>query len=218
MTQVAMFPCEEVELDQLCPYYEGFFGKAKADEYFQKLLEGLKWGHRPKYVMGLQTVEMAYEAVYVGVGYNANPNKRDEPVPVGWTSELLEMRAAVAQYLSLPAGTFNQATVNLYRKIEDHVGAHNDKGTEAAWQYPIASLSFGATRRFRIYKLDGNPAGPNTSGDIVTTLLLRHGSLAVMPGGFQQKYKHQICRGLKREPDQNGPRINVTFRHIETTA
>lgn len=128
MTQVAMFPCEEVGLDQVCPCYEGFFGDAKAHEYFQKLFKGLTWGHRPKCVMGSQIVEMAYEAVYLGWATTRTPNKRDEPIPVGWTSELLEMREAVEQLLALPAGTFNRATVNLYRTVEDQVGEREQNG------------------------------------------------------------------------------------------
>jgi alkylated DNA repair dioxygenase AlkB len=208
---------------ELPPYEENFFSEEKADEYFQKLRDGLTWDHSPQYDTGARVVTMAYKGLYVGAGYRFNPKKIDNPAPIDWTPELPEMRSAVEAYLGLSSGTFNTAALNHYLGPEDYVGSHNDKDEESDWNFPIASVSLGSSRRFRLWGLRGNPSGRNYKdrGIAPVTMILRHGSLIVMPAGFQQKYKHEILKGLKPDPEQNeqnrwrGARINVTFRHVD---
>jgi hypothetical protein len=66
----------------------------------------------------------------------------------------------------------------------------------------IASVSFGATRRFQ-FKHRADPA-------LRAAVDLTHGSLLLMRGSTQHHWKHQLPKSTKPLP----PRINLTFRII----
>jgi alkylated DNA repair dioxygenase AlkB len=70
----------------------------------------------------------------------------------------------------------------------------------------IASLSLGATRRFALKPRDG--------GTQRLALALPHGSLLVMRGDTQRRYRHALPRTARPV----GPRINLTFRRIAPRA
>jgi alkylated DNA repair dioxygenase AlkB len=67
----------------------------------------------------------------------------------------------------------------------------------------IASLSFGATRTFRLRS--------RTTRAAALPLDLVHGSLLVMAGDTQRLYQH----ALPKRAGVAAPRINLTFRRIE---
>jgi alkylated DNA repair dioxygenase AlkB len=95
---------------------------------------------------------------------------------------------------------FNSVLCNLYRNGSDSVSWHSDDdyGTTNP---TIASLSFGATRRFRLRTKDRSDS---------MGLDLTHGSLLTMGGTAQRDFDHCITK-TKRIV---GPRINLTFRLI----
>lgn len=62
----------------------------------------------------------------------------------------------------------------------------------------IASVSFGATRRFDLRHFDGEKLSIN----------LEDGSVLIMAGELQQYWKHQVP--IQRKIKE--PRINLTFR------
>ena len=97
--------------------------------------------------------------------------------------------------------TFNSVLLNLYRDGHDRMGWHADNETELGTEPVIASLSVGATRRFRFKH--------RVSKDIVECEL-PHGSLLVMSGLTQHCWVHEIPRQMRVVE----PRINLTFRNI----
>lgn len=94
---------------------------------------------------------------------------------------------------------FNAVLLNLYRDGNDAMGWHRDNEPEID-QRLIASLSFGATRTFKIraYK-----------GDFKTEIDLKHGSLLLMHN-MQQDFEHSLPRRKRVESS----RLNLTFRRI----
>ena len=98
--------------------------------------------------------------------------------------------------------TFNCMLINLYRDGSDSNGWHADNETELGKNPIIASLSFGATRRF---DLKHNSAQEKFSID------LHSGDLLWMDNRIQNFYKHQIVKTKKVME----PRINLTFRFID---
>jgi alkylated DNA repair dioxygenase AlkB len=109
---------------------------------------------------------------------------------------------------------FNSLNINYYRNGNDHIGWHSDGEEEGSWEFPIASVSFGATRDFqtcrnlgngklkrRFHKYFGEPDQP---------VALEHGSLVVMPAGSQEFYVHRLKKATKQQG--TGARINLTFR------
>jgi len=96
---------------------------------------------------------------------------------------------------------FDYCLAHIYRDGNDKIDYHADK---EATNSIVASVTFGASRKFRFRKIDKN------SG-FKEELILNHGDLLVMKIGCQQKYKHSVpCE--KRVKD---PRINLTFRLCE---
>ncbi|KAL1515641.1 hypothetical protein AB1Y20_002259 [Prymnesium parvum] len=110
---------------------------------------------------------------------------------------------------------FNAAHINLYRDGGDHVSWHTDEDVQLYGHDPtIASLSFGATRRFVLRRMSGMPYTqewqPSPSNEMVE-FSLGNGSLLVMRGMTQRHWEH--CVG-KESVNSAGPRINITFRQV----
>ncbi len=123
---------------------------------------------------------------------------RFEPRP--WTPRLAALRAALRDCC---AQDFNSVLCNLYRDGRDSMGWHSDDEPELGAEPTIASLSLGATRRFRLrHKRD--PA-------LRLELDLPAGSLLVMSGATQRHYRHDLPRALR----VSEPRLNLTFRCVE---
>jgi alkylated DNA repair dioxygenase AlkB len=96
---------------------------------------------------------------------------------------------------------FNSVLANLYRTGADSISWHSDNEPELGPQPTIASVTFGATRRFDMRHRDTKK---------VIQINLLSGSILVMSGLSQVKWQHQIAKTKK----QIGPRINLTFRTI----
>ena len=122
--------------------------------------------------------------------------------PKAWTPLLLTIRFKVEAFVK---ASFNAVLVNYYRDGEDHVGWHADDEAELGERPLIASLSFGAARRFDFKAKNGSD-----SGDI----LLQSGTLLIMQPAFQHNYLHRIP---KSAAVING-RINLTFRQVVMTS
>lgn len=124
---------------------------------------------------------------------------RFEPRP--WTPALRELRAALA---AICGEVYNSVLCNLYRDGGDAMGWHSDSEPELGPTPAIASLSFGATRRFRL-RHRRDPA-------LRAEIPLESGSLLLMAGTTQSNYRHDLPRTAR----ETGPRINLTFRRIGT--
>jgi alkylated DNA repair dioxygenase AlkB len=101
---------------------------------------------------------------------------------------------------------FNGVLVNRYNSGEDYISAHSDDesaldcGTVESTRKAVASISYGATRKFRIRDKQTNA--------IVLDYPVESRTLLVMDGNFQTEFKHEVVRELRvREP-----RISCTFR------
>ena len=82
---------------------------------------------------------------------------------------------------------------------------HSDNEPELGVNPIIASLSFGAERIFQLKHKFQHQRKP-------VKLALKHGSLLTMSGELQLFWLHKINKTAK----QVGPRLNLTFRHIQT--
>lgn len=177
-------------------YTPGFFPAPVADEMFAVLRDGLTWeqmkiyGHRePR--MTKWFGEFAY--TYSGI---TRPAISWDKVP----QALQSIRSAVEhKVFGTSAGQFNGVLLNYYRTGDDKIGWHADNEEGILRDSPIASLSFGAERRFI---LKHNDTGAHYD------ITLAHGSLLVMAGTTQRFWKH--CVPIQRRIREG--RINLTFR------
>lgn len=88
---------------------------------------------------------------------------------------------------------------NLYDKKTHKIPFHSDNEPSMDVTKPIISVSFGGSREFKFcprYK----------STKCIAKILLKHGGVAIMNPGTQEKYRHGITKG------SSDKRINLTFR------
>ena len=102
---------------------------------------------------------------------------------------------------------FNSLLLNLYRDGHDSMGWHADDEPELEPQAPIASLSLGAARTFRM-RPRGRPADSKVAYE------LRHGDLLVMDPPTQLNWQHELPRRLR----VSEARVNLTFRVVRLEA
>lgn len=170
---------------------------AAADALFGALRDGLPWSQHHVILFGRRLPSPRLSA-WIG---DAGARYRYSGVlhePLAWTPELAGVRERLRGELG--AG-FNSVLANRYRGGADCMGWHADDEPELGPQPLIASLSLGATRRFRL-----KPRG----GDDGLGIDLGHGSLLLMAGETQSRYLH----ALPRTRASVGERINLTFRQI----
>lgn len=97
--------------------------------------------------------------------------------------------------------TYDYCLMHIYRDGNDTIGYHRDK---EALTTDIASVSLGASRKFRFRKL-----GQTKSWE--EEFVLHNGDVLLMKEGCQQNYQHSV----PVEKKVKEPRINLTFRKLQ---
>lgn len=131
-----------------------------------------------------------------GTGYTYSGTAH-EPQP--WTPEL---RHVLDRAQSLTGHTYNSVLLNLYRDGRDSMGWHADDEPELGREPAIASISLGATRRFKLRH--------RRQADAAITLDLAHGDVLLMAGDTQRNYVHAVPKTARPV----GERINLTMRWV----
>lgn len=180
---------------------DGWMAKPEADALFAALRHAIPWEVHRIRLFG-RDVDSPRLSCWIGdpgTGYTYS-GAHFEPNP--WPVALRAIRARLAGELRID---FNSVLANLYRDGRDSMGWHSDDEPELGAQPVIASLSLGATRRF-VLKHRSDPSRK-------VALDLPHGSLLLMRGATQANYRHALPRTAKPV----GPRINLTFRQIQSS-
>jgi alkylated DNA repair dioxygenase AlkB len=175
-----------------------WLGRDEADALLAQLADELPWEvHRIR--MFGRVVNSPRLSAWIGDDEATYRYSGTRFVPHPWTPSLAALRDRVSLACG---GSFNSVLANLYRDGGDRMGWHSDDEPELGAEPLIASLSLGAERTFRFRaKAGGEPVA----------FELPHGSLLRMAGGTQRLYKHELPARRRVV----GPRINLTFRHVE---
>ena len=167
-------PDAEVILDT------GFFPRAEADAFLAALTTGIAWQTRQIRIYG-RTMDMPRLTAWYGDSGRNYTYSGITEIPLPWTSELRTIRERVA----VAAGTqFNSVLLNHYRGERDSMSWHSDDETELGRNPVIASVTFGASRKFQFK----HRLSPEHRMDVELT----HGSLLIMAGPTQHYWKHQL--------------------------
>lgn len=183
--------------DGTVQYYGKVIQEMVADDYFEKLMQNIAWENDQAIILGRQITTKRKVAWYGDQGYEytySNVNRYALP----WTVELLELRQRVQQ---LTGERFNSCLLNLYHTGEEGMSWHSDDETDLKKNSAIASLSFGAERKF---------AFKHKQSKEKVELYLEHGSLLVMKDTTQSHWLHRLPPTKK----VTTARINLTFRTI----
>ena len=171
----------------------------EADAFFASLLERLPLKQESIVVAG-RTVFQPRLTLWMGDPDAVYRYSGRTFVPITWDDLVLELRSRVERSAQ---SCFNSVLFNLYRSGQDSMGYHADDEPELGPKPTIASVSFGATRQFKL-KPRKKRFGP--PGEFALT----HGSLLIMRGSTQEVFVH----GVPKEPSVSGPRLNLTFRCV----
>ena len=187
-------------------YDQNFIPEADADRLFAAL-EKMPW---KQHTMEMHGKRIPMPRLYEWMGI-APTIYGERILPIEWTPEALEVQRRV----QIATGfLFNSLNINFYRDGNDHIGWHSDDTKEGLWEFPIASVSFGAVRYFQTCPYSGDGKLKRRFhrffGSPDQAIALGHGSLVVMPAGSQEFYVHRLRKATKQQG--TGPRINLTFR------
>lgn len=197
-----LFPPENIHFelpDAEIIYYPDFFGKEKADTFFEKLKAEIPWQQDDITVFGKTYPQPRLTALF---GNEGKPYSYSNIVmqPHAWNSLLLFIKNEIEEVCN---ENFTTVLLNYYRDGKDSNGWHADNEKELGINPVIASVSFGVERSFHLQH--------NSIKEQKLKINLEHGSLLIMKGPTQHFWKHQIPKTAK----PIGSRINLTFRIIK---
>jgi len=181
----------------------GWLPDAQARGLMEALLAGIPWTRHRLRIFGRE-VEAPRLSCWIGdpdVSYRYSGTRF---MPEPWPSALAPVRDGVSDAVGV---RLNSVLANLYRDGHDAMGWHSDDERELGPRPVIASLSLGATRRFVLKAREADADGRFARH----VLELPHGSLLVMRGDTQARFRHALPRTARPV----GPRINLTFRKIQ---
>lgn len=173
----------------------------EAELYFNELLKGVDWRCDQAVIFG-KRIETKRKVAWYGDAKEGTPfsytysNTTKYSLP--WTENLRHLKKLVEQQTG---ETYNACLLNLYHSGEEGMAWHSDGEKDLQENGAIASLSFGATRKF---------AFKHKQSKEVVSLFLKPGSLLVMKGVTQKHWLHRLPPTKK----VSEPRINLTFRTI----
>ncbi len=178
-------------------YYGPIFSSVDSKKYFEDLLETIEWKNDEIVLFGKKIITKRKVAWYgeKEVEYTySNTSKK----ALAWTKELVEIKSIVEEKTG---ETYNSCLLNLYHSGEEGMGWHSDNEKELKKNGTIASLSFGAERKFSFkHKQDKT----------TLSIQLENGSLLVMKDEIQSFWNHKLSPSKLVK----SARINLTFRII----
>jgi len=183
--------------DGIVNYYGLVFDHSKARFYYETLLVTIEWKNDEAIIFNRHIITRRKAAWYGDSNY-AYTYSNTTKYALPWTAPLLELKA-VAE--NLTQATYNSCLLNLYHNGDEGMAWHSDDEKTLEKNGAIASLSFGAERKFSFKHKKTKEA---------ISLLLESGSLLVMKGATQANWLHRLPPTKKIHQ----PRINLTFRTI----
>lgn len=192
MTSVALINL--IPYDGEVYYYPHFFKNPALA--FSLLNEAITWKNDEVILFGKHIITKRFSAWYGDQGkdytYAGIARKAVE-----WPTVLAEIRSELGAI-----SAFNSCLCNLYPSGNEGMGWHTDNERSLGKNPIIASISFGAERKF---------AFKHQQTQEKVELTLGNGSLLIMQGTVQHFWKHSLPKTKK----VNQPRINLTFREIK---
>lgn len=178
-------------------YYGALMSQSQANDYLNKLLETIAWKNDEAIIFGKLIITKRKVAWYGDSSFKYTySNTTKEALP--WTNELLQLKALAEK---TTGETYNSCLLNLYHDGTEGMAWHSDGEKDLKKNGAIASMSFGAERKF---------AFKNKHTKETITTILRNGSLLVMKDETQTHWLHRL------PPTKlvTKPRVNLTFRTI----
>ena len=179
-----------------------YFGQIMSDEvaysYYKKLLDEIEWKNDQAIIFG-KLIETKRKIAWYGDLPFAYTYSKITKTALPWSVTLLQLK----NLAEVKTGeTYNSCLLNLYHDGSEVMAWHSDGEKQLKRHGAIASLSFGAERKFGFKHKETKE---------VISLNLASGSLLVMKGETQDNWLHRLPPTKKISQ----PRVNLTFRTID---
>ena len=178
-------------------YYGKILKTEEANEMFEILLKSIDWRNDEATIFGKKIITKRKVAWYGDEEFEytySNSTKK----ALQWTPELLYLKKLTE---AKTGEKFNSCLLNLYHDGNEGMAYHSDGEKDLKKNGAIASLSFGAERKFSF---------KHKKTKEKVELVLANGSLLVMKDQTQSFWVHRLPPTKKIFT----PRINLTFRSI----
>ncbi|MEZ7526478.1 alpha-ketoglutarate-dependent dioxygenase AlkB family protein [Cloacibacterium normanense] len=178
-------------------YYGKIFTDEQSEIYYVKLLKEINWQHDVVKIFGKDIITKRKVAFLGDEGISYKYSGKNK-IAENWLKFILEIKSTVEQ---ISGEKFNACLLNYYHNGSEAMSWHSDNEKEILKHSAIASVSFGAERKFGFKH--------NFSKEEIF-LMLENGSLLIMKDETQIYWKHKLYTNAKITE----PRINLTFRTI----
>lgn len=178
-------------------YYGIVIHQPHAQNFYHSLLINISWKNDVAVIFG-KRIETKRKVAWYGEKPFEYTYSNHTKLALPFTHELIALKDLVEQKTG---ETFNSCLLNLYHSGEEGMAWHSDGEKDLKKNGAIASLSFGAARKFSF---------KHKKTKETISLILENGSLLVMKGHTQTNWLHRLPPTKKISE----PRINLTFRTI----
>lgn len=196
--EIQDFPINILPKDGTVEYYGKIFSDAECEKYYQYLFREIPWENDEAVIFGKLIITKRKVAWFGEREFEYTYSNRTKYAKL-WTPELLELKQKCEE---VSGETYNSCLLNLYHDGSEGMAYHSDAEKDLKKHGAIASLTFGAERKF-LFK-------HKTSKEKIE-IFLENGSLLVMKGTTQENWLHRLPPTTKVKT----PRVNLTFRTIE---
>lgn len=183
--------------DGIVNYHGQIFTASEIEDFFNLLSTGINWEHDEVMMFGKKIITKRKVAWYGEKPFDYTYS-HVKKTALYWNDTLKAIKDKVEK---ASCETYNSCLLNLYHNGEEGMGWHTDNEKELKKDGAIASVSFGAVRKF---------AFKHKETQDKVELTLDNGSLLVMKGRTQSHWLHRLPPSKKVVQ----PRINLTFRTI----
>ncbi len=179
-------------------YYGKIFTNKESSDFTKILLENIEWKNDEAIIFGKHIITKRKVAWYADEGLSYTYSNTTK-FPLNWTDTLLDIKKVVEE----KTGTlYNACLLNLYHDGNEGMAWHSDDEKELQKNGCIASVSFGAERKFML---------KHKKTKETISIMLENGSLLSMQDNTQTHWLHQLPKSLKIKT----PRVNITFRKMK---
>ena len=183
--------------DGMVFYFGKILDSEKAIYYYEGLMSEIEWQNDIAVIFGKRIETKRKVAWYADKPFEYTYSNNTK-IALPWTANLLKLKSHIEK---VSGETFNSCLLNLYHDGSEGMAWHSDGEKDLKENGAIASLSFGAERKF---------AFKHKNTKEVVSLFLESGSLLIMTGTTQKNWLHRLPPSKKKF----GPRVNLTFRTI----
>jgi alkylated DNA repair dioxygenase AlkB len=182
-------------------YYGKILSSEEANQYLHLLVRNIEWENDDLVFFGKRVTTKRKVAWYGDSEYMYTYSSTTKRA-LAWTKDLSELKQIVEKYARTK---FNSCLLNLYHNGNEGMGWHSDDEKPLGKNNTIASLSFGAERKFSF---------KHKQTKQTVSLVLEHGSLLIMKDSTQSNWLHS----LPKSKNITQPRINLTFRTMHESS